>query len=109
MKRNNEYSNTLMTGLNEALAVSKGNLKQVKRRTVTVSAIPKFDSVRIKKLRESLNLTQIMLSQVLGVSLKTVEAWESGRNTPQGPASRIFQHMEEDAHFLENYHILSHS
>ena len=38
-----------------------------------------------------LQKTQKNFAFVLGVSPKTVEAWESGRNTPQGTAQRFLQ------------------
>jgi DNA-binding transcriptional regulator YiaG len=35
-----------------------------------------------------------------------VEAWESGRNEPQGPAQRILMLLEMDNKFLENYELI---
>jgi putative transcriptional regulator len=40
------------------------------------------------------------------VSKKTVEAWESGRNEPQGPAQRILMLLEKDNKFLEKYELI---
>ncbi len=89
--KKNTYFNSIMTGLNEALEVSNGNLKNVKRRKVTVSPVPEYNATKIKKIRESLNLSQMIIAEAIGLSIKTVEAWESGRNKPQGPASRFLQ------------------
>lgn len=36
----------------------------------------------LKTLRKSKNLTQAALAQVLGVSARTVQEWESGVNNP---------------------------
>lgn len=102
----NKYFDSIMTGLNEALEVSKGNLKNVKRRKVTVSPVPEYNASRIKKIRESLNLSQMIFAEAIGVSIKTVEAWEAGRNKPQGPASRFLQLLEQDHSFLEKHQIL---
>ena len=102
---NNTYFNSIMTGLNEALEVSKGRLKTVKRRKVTVSPLPEYNADRIKKIRESLNLSQMIFAEAMGVSIKTIEAWESGRNKPQGPASRFLQILEQDNRFLEEHQI----
>lgn len=103
---NNSYFNSIMTGLDEALKVSKGELKAVKRRKVTVSPVPEYNASRIKEIRESLNLSQMIFAEAMGVSIKTIEAWESGRNKPQGPASRFLQLLEQDSHFLEEHQIL---
>ncbi len=104
--KENSYFDSIMTGLNEALEVSKGNLKPVKRRKVTVSPVPEYNANKIKQIRESLNLSQMIFAEAIGVSVKTVEAWESGRNKPQGPASRFLQLLEEDRNFLEEHQIL---
>ena len=108
MKDNtNNYFDSIMTGLNESLEFSKGNLKDIKRRKVSIAPIPEYSAKRIKSIRESLSLTQMIFAEVIGVSVKTVEAWESGRNKPQGPASRFLNLLEEDKDFLEEHKILS--
>jgi len=99
-KDNNMYFEKIMAGLNESLDFSKGDLKKVRRKKVTVSPIPKYSAKNIKQIRESLNLTQTVFAEALGVSVKTVEAWESGRNHPQGPASRVLQLLELDHSLL---------
>jgi len=106
-KEDKTYFDSIMAGLNEALEYSKGHLPNVKKRTVTISPVPKYDASKIKEIRKSLNLTQMIFAEVLGVSIKTVEAWESGRNHPQGPASRFLQMLEMDNKLLEEHHILA--
>jgi len=100
------YLDSIMTGLNESLKYSKGNLPNVKKRKVSITPIPIYDASKIKKIRKSLNLTQMIFAEALGVSIKTVEAWESGRNRPQGPASRVLQLLEMDTSLLEDHKIL---
>ncbi len=101
------YYNSIISGLNESLEYSKGKLPSVKRRKVSISPIPKYDASKIKQIRLSLNLSQTIFAEALGVSVKTVEAWESGRNKPQGPASRFLQLLEMDGNILEDHKILS--
>ena len=106
-KDKNMYFENIMSGLNESLEFSKGNMKKVRRKKVTVSPVPKYSAKKIKQIRESLNLSQTVFAEALGVSVKTVEAWESGRNHPQGPASRVLQLLEKDHGILKEHMILS--
>jgi putative transcriptional regulator len=43
----------------------------------------------------------------LGVSLKTVEAWESGKNVPSGPALRMIEMLKDDPDVLLKYNIIA--
>ena len=45
--------------------------------------------VNVKAERESLGMTQKAFANVLGVSKRTVEAWETGRNTPSPTAKNL--------------------
>ena len=38
----------------------------------------------------------------MGVSVKTVEAWEAGRNHPDGPACRLLELTQKDPNFAKN-------
>jgi len=49
----------------------------------------------IKKLRMDANMTQAGLAEVLGMTVKAVEAWESGRNIPSGAADKILRVMQK--------------
>ncbi len=101
------FFGSIMTGLNEALEYTKGNLPSIKRRKVSISPVPKYNAGEIKAIRSSLNLSQMVFAEAVGVSVKTVEAWESGRNKPRGPASRLLQLLEKDHQFLKEHEILS--
>ena len=106
MKNNKEVFNSILSGLNQALDHEKGLLPSVKRRKVTISPLPKYKAEKIKSIRNTLNLSQMIFAEAIGVSIKTVEAWESGRNKPQGPAIRMLQVLESDERFLENHNII---
>jgi len=41
------------------------------------------------------NMTQAGLAEVLGMTVKAVEAWESGRNIPSGAADKILRVMQK--------------
>lgn len=82
---------SIMNGLNEALEYEKGNLKNVRTSKVTVSPLPRYTKDDIKNIRKSLNVSQKVFADIIGVSKKTIEAWESGRNSPNGPAQRVLE------------------
>ena len=75
-------------GLEQAIEYEKGELK-AKSTTVTILPLDKFTSAEIKEIRKSTGLTQVLFAQYMGVSVKTVEAWEAGRNHPEGAACRL--------------------
>ena len=47
-----------------------------------------------------------MFAAVIGVSTKTVEAWETGTNRPIGPARRMISLIQLDPEILQNCHIV---
>ena len=53
----------------------------------------------IKEIRKSVGMTQVLFAKYLGVSLKTVEAWEAGRNQPNGTACRLLAITKKDPMF----------
>lgn len=48
-----------------------------------------FTSSEIKEIRNKTGLTQALFAKYMGVSVKTVEAWEAGKNSPEGAARRM--------------------
>ena len=96
---------SLAKGLNEAIENSKNNHATLKTAKVIIPEFPEFHSNEIKKLRNNLRLTQFTFAKTLGVSTKTIEAWESGRNIPQGPAQRVLYFLKEDKNALKKLNI----
>ena len=88
----------IKTGLNQAIEYEKGNLK-ANTRTVSITPIEEFTASEIKEIRKSTGLTQSLFAKYIGVSLKTVEAWESGRNQPGGAACRMLSLTKKDPYF----------
>ncbi len=87
---------SIMTGLNEALDDAEGKKPILKRHKVTIEPIKVFDSSDIKKIRNSTGMSQKAFAGYMGVSDKTVEAWETGTNHPSGAASRLLSMLEMD-------------
>ncbi len=88
----------IKTGLSEAIEYEKGNLK-ARTTTLTVSPVSRFEAEEIKSIRVGTGLTQVLFAKYMGVSVKTVEAWESGRNHPEGSACRLLQLTKNDPSF----------
>ena len=85
-------------GLGQAIDYEKGKLRS-KATTLTIVPIDRFTPEEIKKIRNSTGLTQLSFAKYMGVSVKTVEAWEAGRNHPEGTACRLLAMTKRDPSF----------
>lgn len=106
MKENSLYK-SIMTGLNEALEDAKSEEPILKRNKVTVEPVKVFKADEVKKIRNSTGLSQRLFACYMGVSNKTVEAWESGINHPSGAASRILSMLEKDRELIVKFPFVS--
>ena len=61
---------------------------------ITLTPAKKCTAEDVKNLRVRNHLTQSLLAKFLCVSKKTVEAWESGRNQPNGPSRRLLELLD---------------
>lgn len=96
----------IMKGLEEASEYAEGNL-QAKRCKITVQPLQNFKASDIKMIRGGLGMTQVLFAEFMGVSVKTVEAWEAGRNIPDGPSRRILAMAQADPQLPERYHLIA--
>jgi putative transcriptional regulator len=107
MKTNNLFEN-ISKGLNEAILHEKGKkLAHLTVHKVSIAPLKQYPPKKIRLIRMNLGMSQPIFANVLGVSQKTVEAWEAGRNEPNGTAQRFLSILEKDNKFLEKYKILS--
>ena len=97
---------SIMTGLQEALDYEEGKVS-ARTTKISVEPLPELTAADIKDVRCSAGLTQQIFAAALGVSVKTVEAWEAGTNKPIGPARRMISIMRTDPDFLTKYHLVS--
>ena len=97
---------SIMTGLQEAIEYEegRGTAKVVK---ISVAPLPDFSAEDIKEIRRSSGLTQKTFAAVLGVSVKTVEAWEAGTNKPIGSARRFLSVLKTEPGLLARANIIS--
>lgn len=85
-------------GLNQAIEYEKGNL-HARTTVLEIAPVEVFSAQEIRTIRQSTGLTQKKFAMYLGVSVKTVEAWESGRNKPEGAACRMLALTKADPLF----------
>jgi putative transcriptional regulator len=56
--------------------------------------LPEYDAVRIRTLREKLNVSQTVLAAVLNTSVSTIRKWEVGDKRPSGPSVKLLSLLE---------------
>ena len=81
---NADFFGSIMSGLEEALAYEKGKAKAAT--IVRKRNLPNVDACAVRK---STGMTQKDFAGVLGVSPRTVEAWEAGRSKPSPTARNL--------------------
>ena len=91
------YYESLMAGPEEAAAFAAGDTSKC---TVTVREVPDpvpvYKAEDVARMRKALNLSRRRLAYALGVSPRTVEAWEAGKNEPSGAARHLLYLFETD-------------
>ena len=88
----------LSAALDEAIVDAKSGNKILKSETISIEIEPLVDysADTIKDIRRRTGLTQSLFAKWPGVSTRTVEAWEAGRNKPSGPSSRLLSLLEKN-------------
>ncbi|MFA7671856.1 MAG: helix-turn-helix domain-containing protein [Sphaerochaetaceae bacterium] len=93
---------SIMQGLDEAVKYQEGKINARKMK-ITVKPVESFSGEDIKQIRKQVGLSQVVFASSLGVSKKTVEAWERGKNTPEGPSRRLLQLIRDNPEVIEQY------
>lgn len=94
-----EDFNLLTESFQQAIDYKHGN-KKAARSTVRSINIPECTANDVVEVRRKLNLTQRGLASVVGVSPRTVEAWEAGINSPNGSARHLLYLLGKDERIL---------
>lgn len=92
----NSLYDDLVTGLNQAIEIKKGNLTG-RKTTLTIEPVIEYNNEDVKRIRIDSGMSQSVFAEYMGVSQKTVEAWEHGTNKLSGPVRRILSLMEKNA------------
>ena len=88
----------LSAALDEAILDAKSGNKILNSETVSIEIEPlvEYSADAIKDIRQRTGLTQALFAKWIGVSTRTVEAWEAGRNKPSGPSSRLLSLLQQN-------------
>ena len=84
----------LLESANEALEHAQG--KRELRTTELPPPLEPVDGGGIKRLRARLKMSQAVFARYLNVSAKLVQAWESDRRRPDGPALLLVRLVERN-------------
>jgi putative transcriptional regulator len=87
-----------LTDLRDALRDGAPLGERFTVRTVEISDPQRFDAARVRALRDTLNMSQQVFAQVIGVSTVLVRSWEQGVRTPSPLARRLLAEVEERPH-----------
>lgn len=98
-----EIYKSIMAGLKEVVDDAVSEKKKLRRRVVTIVPVKKYTATEIKMIRNATGMSQKLFAGYLGVSDKTVEAWEAGINIPSGTASRLLTMLEMDGELVKKF------
>ena len=94
--KNRDIGLEILAGIKEINEFKKGNL----RLKVTELSEPSAPQV----IRTKLNLSQSSFAGLLGVSIRTLQDWEQGRRSPQGPAIALLRIAEQHPEVFAKLH-----
>ena len=93
---------SIMQGLTEAVDYQSGKINARKTK-LSIKPVATYSNDDIKQIRQRTGLSQVLFAGSLGVSPKTVEAWENGRNRPEGASRRLLEIVRDDPGFLRRF------
>lgn len=94
--KNTDFFSSITEGLEEALAFEKGRAS-----AETYARKRNLPNVNVAEVRTSLDMTQKSFAAMLGVSSRTVEAWECGKSTPTPTAKKLIYLIKNDHSLVE--------
>lgn len=86
----------LSGALDEAIRDAESPVPVLKRHvaSISISPVSHYSADEIRRIRKNAGVTQSLFAKYFGVSTRTVEAWEAGRNKPSGPSSRLLELLQ---------------
>jgi len=80
--KDNDFQN-IVRSVKQAGRIKRGTLKA--SRTIT------FNPADVRAIRKRLDKSQSEFALMIGVSVSTLQNWEQGRRTPEGPAQALLK------------------
>ena len=93
---NRDIGTEILDGLREVKAYKKG------RGQLRVSELSEPSAPSV--IRAKLHLSQTSFAGLLGVSVRTLQDWEQGRRSPQGPAIALLRIAEQHPEVFTHVH-----
>lgn len=59
----------------------------------------------VKELRQKFNMTQTVFAEILGVTKKTIEKWEQGKNPVKGCSARLLYALNENPELINMFYV----
>lgn len=75
----------------EKLVASIKEAGEIKAGISKASRVFEIKPPEIKSVRDKLNVSQNEFAMMIGVSVRTLQNWEQGRRTPEGPAKALLR------------------
>lgn len=86
----------LIESAQQALAFSKGTADEEKYRVYVPEVID------VKRIRESLSMSQSEFAAHFGFSVRTLQEWEQGRSTPRGVARNFLILLQREPEMVRS-------
>ena len=78
-----QHFDNLVKSIKQAGEIRRGEMKAIR--------VYEFVPADIKKIRSQLHKSQAEFAMMIGVSVSTLQNWEQGRRTPEGPARALLK------------------
>lgn len=91
---------SIIRGIREIEAMIRDGARPEKRFTVRVIQSPdepkEYGPAEVRRLRNTLNVSQPIFADLVGASTILVQSWEQGKRKPNRMACRLLEEIERD-------------
>ncbi len=94
-----DLGQTLIQSLQDAIVYAKGDATKCRVRVYEIPT-PAYTAEDVRRIRNHLRISQAGLALALGVSKRTVEAWETGKNAPSNASNKLLYLIENNEELI---------